>query len=64
MPTVSRFYGIDIRLNYADHPPPHFHAFYGRHAARIDIEHPCQRRLANLDELQARARAVNARLAD
>jgi hypothetical protein len=29
MPTVSRFFGIVIFLNYRDHDPPHFHARYG-----------------------------------
>ena len=28
MPTISRFYGIVIRMYLSDHPPPHFHAFY------------------------------------
>ena len=29
MPTISRFYGIVIFMNYNDHAPPHFHAKYG-----------------------------------
>lgn len=29
MPEVSRFYGISIYLYPREHPPPHFHAFYG-----------------------------------
>ena len=29
MPEVSRFYGISIRINFRDHPPPHFHVRYG-----------------------------------
>ncbi|WP_148073394.1 DUF4160 domain-containing protein [Bythopirellula goksoeyrii] len=28
MPTISRFYGIVIFMNYNDHLPPHFHARY------------------------------------
>ena len=28
MPTISRFYGIVIRMYFADHAPPHFHAVY------------------------------------
>ena len=28
MPTISRFYGIVIFMNYNDHNPPHFHARY------------------------------------
>ena len=38
MPEVSRFYGITIRFYYRDHPPTHFHAFYGDHEALIEIE--------------------------
>ncbi|MDA1053244.1 MAG: DUF4160 domain-containing protein [Planctomycetota bacterium] len=38
MPTVSRFFGITIRMYFDDHPPPHFHAYYGNHAAKITIE--------------------------
>jgi hypothetical protein len=34
VPEVSRFYGIVITFNYAEHLPPHFHARYaGEHAA-------------------------------
>jgi hypothetical protein len=38
MPTVSQFYGIAIRMYFDDHPPPHFHAYYGSDSAKIDIE--------------------------
>ncbi len=37
MPEVSRFYGIVIRMYFADHPPPHFHASYGSEEALISI---------------------------
>lgn len=37
MPELSRFYGIVIRMYFADHNPPHFHAFYGGDEALIDI---------------------------
>jgi Domain of unknown function (DUF4160) len=37
MPTISWFYGIAIRMFYNDHAPPHFHAFYGEHAAVVSI---------------------------
>ena len=32
-------YGIIIRMYYApkEHPPPHFHVYYGDHKATIDI---------------------------
>lgn len=38
MPEISRFYGIVIKMFFADHSPPHFHAEYGGHAAVIGIE--------------------------
>ena len=38
VPTISRFYGIVIRMYANDHPPPHFHARYGQHRARVAIE--------------------------
>jgi hypothetical protein len=28
MPVISTFFGIVIRMFFADHPPPHFHAEY------------------------------------
>jgi len=37
MPTISRFYGILIRMYHKDHAPPHFHAWYGSHDASIRI---------------------------
>ncbi|MGV2388831.1 MAG UNVERIFIED_CONTAM: DUF4160 domain-containing protein [Microcystis novacekii LVE1205-3] len=33
MPEITRFYGIIIKLFFADHPPPHFHAIYGEYNA-------------------------------
>jgi hypothetical protein len=38
MPEISRFYGIVIQMYFGDHPPPHFHARYGGHDAKIDID--------------------------
>ncbi len=38
MPELSRFYGIIIRMFWADHPPPHFHAIYGSYEAIIEIQ--------------------------
>lgn len=38
VPTISRFYGIVIRMYFADHPPPHFHAVYSGEEAVIGIE--------------------------
>ena len=38
MPTISRFYGIEITMRYrGEHPPPHFHAEYAGHKASFDI---------------------------
>ena len=38
MPTISTFYGIAIRIYVKNHPPPHFHAYYGDEAAFVSIE--------------------------
>jgi len=38
MPTISRFYGIRIKMYYDEHPAPHFHADYGEHSAQVEIE--------------------------
>jgi hypothetical protein len=38
MPTISAFFGILIRMYLADHPPPHFHAAYQGHEAKINID--------------------------
>ncbi len=37
MPTISRFYGIVIRMYFSDHAPPHFHAFYAGDEAVVAI---------------------------
>ena len=38
MPEISRFFGIVVRMYYADHPPAHFHVRYGRDKAIIAID--------------------------
>jgi hypothetical protein len=40
MPTISRFYGITIRMYFlaAEHNPPHIHVIYGEDAAEIEIK--------------------------
>lgn len=38
MPELSRFYGIVIKMYFADHVPPHFHAEYSGTEALINIE--------------------------
>ena len=37
MPAISFFDGIIIRMFFADHAPPHFHAQYGDYKATISI---------------------------
>ena len=37
MPEISRFYGIVIKMYFADHNPPHFHAEYAEYVAEYDI---------------------------
>jgi hypothetical protein len=37
MPEISRFYGIVVRMYYADHAPPHVHAEYGDHELVVAI---------------------------
>lgn len=38
MPEISRFFGIVITMYYDEHPPPHFHARYGKKGVVIRIE--------------------------
>ena len=38
MPELSRFYGIVIKMYFADHAPPHFHAEYAEHEARVTLD--------------------------
>ena len=38
MPTLSRFFGIVVSMNWNDHPPPHFHARYAEHEAVIRLD--------------------------
>ena len=37
MPIISTFYGIIVRLNFADHNPPHFNAEYQGFQAAFDL---------------------------
>jgi hypothetical protein len=37
LPRLSYFHGIAIYMYYSDENPPHFHARYGEHEARIAI---------------------------
>jgi hypothetical protein len=38
MPTISRFYGIIIRMFFDEHAPPHFHAQYSEFKASINVK--------------------------
>lgn len=38
MPRLREFFGIVIAMYYADHAPPHFHARYAEHEARVAID--------------------------
>ncbi len=38
MPQISRFYGIIILMNFHDHLPPHFHAWYNEYKITVNIE--------------------------
>lgn len=38
MPEISRFFGIVIKIHYADHNPPHFHAEYAGKKVEIEIK--------------------------
>lgn len=37
MPEISRFFGIVVAIYFNDYPPPHFHAKYGEHKAKVDV---------------------------
>jgi hypothetical protein len=38
MPQISTFYGLIILMNFKDHAPPHFHAWYGDYKITITID--------------------------
>jgi hypothetical protein len=37
MPTISRFYGIEIQMYFNDHAPPHCHVRYSEYKATVGI---------------------------
>ncbi|MDR1190775.1 MAG: DUF4160 domain-containing protein [Verrucomicrobiales bacterium] len=37
MPQISSFYGLIIMMNFKDHAPPHFHAWYGEYKVSVSI---------------------------
>jgi len=38
MPEISRFFGVIIKMFFADHAPPHFHVEYGEYKATFEIK--------------------------
>jgi hypothetical protein len=38
MPTIAMVDGVKIQVFAQEHPPPHFHAVFAEHRARIDIK--------------------------
>lgn len=40
MPVISRFYGLVIKMFFAqdEHNPPHFHVVYGEYNGTFDIQ--------------------------
>lgn len=37
MPVISKFFGIIITMNYREHGPPHFHAWYSGSEITVNI---------------------------
>ncbi len=37
MPAIANFFGIVVAMHFDGHPPPHFHARYGRQRVVIEI---------------------------
>jgi hypothetical protein len=38
MPTISRFFGITVRMYFDDHEPAHFHVYYGEAEAKVAVD--------------------------
>lgn len=40
MPVIARFYGMIIKMYFAqkEHNPPHLHAIYGEYVGAIDLQ--------------------------
>lgn len=38
MPQISAFYGIIILMNFSDHTPAHFHAWYNEYKVIVSIK--------------------------
>jgi len=55
MPTISMFFGIIIRMYFSpgEHNPPHFHAYYEKFKAIVDIR-TCEVTQGDLPARQAK----------
>jgi hypothetical protein len=38
VPTISVFYGIHVGMYFDEHPPPHFHVYFGDRHASVAID--------------------------
>ncbi len=38
MPEICRFFGIIVTMNYREHEPAHFHAWYSGSEVTVDID--------------------------
>jgi len=60
MPIISSFFGIYIRMYFADHAPPHFHVEYQGHMALVAIaDGTLLERRAAVSRARARATMVH-----
>lgn len=48
MPTALRIEGFEIRINTADHEPPHVHVYKAEGMAKIALEPVCIKSRANM----------------
>jgi hypothetical protein len=51
MPTVSRFHGLEIKMHFKEHSPPHFHVWSAGDEAQVRI-HPVEVMNGKLDRKQ------------
>ncbi|MBK5299431.1 MAG: DUF4160 domain-containing protein [Vicinamibacteria bacterium] len=56
MPEICRFYGIVIKMYFADHAPPHFHAEYAEFEVRVAINSLAQVLWERASKLEALSR--------
>jgi hypothetical protein len=44
MPQISQFLGISVRIHFADHSPPHLHAYYAGQEVMVELANGAVRR--------------------